>query len=146
MSARGVRTRPVPPTHYAAWRGFGFWPNNEVVKSTGSATASCRATYVAAATVFKALGHPTRLMVVATLGEGERCVCDLTELAGCDMSTMSNHLAILKAAGVVSAERRASKVFYRIARPCVLDVIGCLGEQASGACATATRPARVRRN
>lgn len=96
--------------------------------------------------MFKALGHPTRLMVVATLGDGERCVCDLTDLAGCDMSTMSNHLAILKAAGVVSAERRASKVFYRIARPCVLDVILCLGDQASNACSAAARPTRVRRS
>lgn len=90
--------------------------------------------FAPAAEVFKALGHPTRLMVVATLGQGERCVCDLTEFAGCDISTMSNHLAVLRSAGLVSAERRASRVFYRIARPCVLEVLRCLADPSPRAC------------
>ena len=84
--------------------------------------------FKASAEVFKALGHPTRLMVVAALADGPRCVGDLTALAGCDASTMSNHLAVLKAAGVLGAERRASQVFYSVARPCVLDFVRCLGD------------------
>jgi DNA-binding transcriptional ArsR family regulator len=76
--------------------------------------------------VFRALGHPTRVMVVAAIGTGEQCVQALTDRAGCDMSTMSNHLTVLKHAGVVSSERRGSKVFYRVARPCVLDFVRCL--------------------
>lgn len=92
------------------------------------ASAPCcqPSTFAASASVFRALGHPTRVMVVAVLGDGERCVQELTDRAGCDMSTMSNHLAVLKHAGVVSCERRASKVFYRVARACVLDFVRCL--------------------
>jgi ArsR family transcriptional regulator len=66
-------------------------------------------------------------MVVATIGSGERCVQELTDRAGCDMSTMSNHLTVLKHAGVVAGERRGSQVFYRVARACVLDFVRCLG-------------------
>ncbi|GAB4143290.1 MAG: hypothetical protein Fur0037_10830 [Planctomycetota bacterium] len=79
-----------------------------------------------AAEVFKALAHPTRVRAVASLERGERCVCDLAELAGCDMSTMSNHLTVLRHAGIVSSKRRGSQVFYSLARPCVLEFVRCL--------------------
>lgn len=85
------------------------------------------ADFTAAAEVLKALAHATRAMVVVALEPGERCVCDLAELAGCDMSTMSNHLTVLRHAGVVQSERRGSQVFYRLARPCVLEMLRCLG-------------------
>lgn len=85
------------------------------------------ADFVAAAEVLKALAHATRAMVAVVLGQGERCVAELAELAGCDMSTMSNHLTVLRHAGVVRSERRGSQVFYQLARPCVLDMLRCLG-------------------
>jgi DNA-binding transcriptional ArsR family regulator len=110
------------------------------MKKVSGATFTCPEALAAAAVVFKALGHPTRLMVVATLGKGERCVFDLAELVGCDMSTMSNHLSTLRSAGVVSAERRASKVFYRIARPCVLDVLRCLVDRDPSSCNPGAAP------
>ncbi|MBK7644643.1 MAG: helix-turn-helix transcriptional regulator [Planctomycetes bacterium] len=87
----------------------------------------CRpVSYALSASIFRALGHPTRVMVVATIGKGERCVQQLTDRAGCDISTMSNHLSVLRQAGVLSSERRGSHVFYRVALPCVLDFVGCL--------------------
>jgi ArsR family transcriptional regulator len=101
----------------------------QVMKSTAVSRSGCPATIAAAAEVFKALGHPTRVRVVAALAKGERCVCELTELAGCDMSTMSNHLAVLRTAGVLAAERRASQVFYRVEMPCVLDFVRCLARR-----------------
>ncbi|MBI5433384.1 MAG: winged helix-turn-helix transcriptional regulator [Planctomycetes bacterium] len=85
--------------------------------------------FTGAAEVFKALGHPTRTMVVAEIGDGERCVCELTELAGCDMSTMSNHLAVLKAAGVLRSERRGARVFYSVALGCVLELLSCVARK-----------------
>ena len=91
--------------------------------------ACCPSDFSATAEVFKALGHPTRLMAVAAIGQGERCVCELTELAGCDMSTMSNHLAVLKAAGVVRSERRGARVFYRVALGCVLELLSCVSRK-----------------
>ena len=56
----------------------------------------------ARAEIFKALGHPARLTMVTALGTEERCVCDLQELVGSDMSTVSKHLAVLRAVGVRS--------------------------------------------
>lgn len=84
--------------------------------------------YRAGADVFKALGHPSRLLVVDVLSHGERCVAELTELIGCDTSTVSNHLAVLRNAGIVADERRGQQVFYRLAASCMTKVFGCLEE------------------
>ena len=81
----------------------------------------------AQAQVFKALGHPVRLRMVRLLAAGERCVCDLTQEVGFDISTVSKHLAVLVQAGVLIGDKRANKVFYRLRTPCVLEVITCLG-------------------
>jgi DNA-binding transcriptional ArsR family regulator len=81
--------------------------------------------------VFKALGSPARLTLVRTLIDGERCVCDLVEAAGLGWSTTSKHLDVLREAGVVSSEKRAQKIFYRIELACVAGFISCL----DGACA-----------
>jgi ArsR family transcriptional regulator len=84
--------------------------------------------YRSGADVFKALGHSSRLLIVDVLSHGERCVAELTELIGCDTSTVSNHLAVLRNVGIVADERRGQQVFYRIATPCVTKVFGCLEE------------------
>ena len=52
--------------------------------------------------VFKALGHPVRLMIVEMLLDGERCVCELQKDSGRDMSTVSSHLNVLKNSRIVS--------------------------------------------
>ena len=73
------------------------------------------ANYRARARIIKALAHPARLMIVDELAEhGERCVCELTELVGTDMSTVSRHLAQLKEAGIIEDERRGKMIFYRL--------------------------------
>ena len=84
--------------------------------------------YRSGAEVFKALGHPSRLLIVDELAQGERCVADLTELVGADMSTVSNHLSVLRNAGLVIDERRGQQVFYRLGAPCVTKVFQCLEE------------------
>lgn len=80
------------------------------------------------ALIFKALGHPARLQIVTLLADGERCVCDLTEQVGLDISTISKHLSILVQAGVLVNERRANKIFHRLRTPCVLNVFSCLND------------------
>ena len=88
--------------------------------------------YRSGAEVFKALGHPSRLLIVDELAQGERCVADLTELIGADMSTVSNHLSVLRNVGLVRDERRGQQVFYTLGAPCVTKVFQCLQEmQAS---------------
>ena len=84
------------------------------------------ARYEARSQVFKALAHPSRLLMVDELARSERCVCDLTALVGSDMSTVSKHLSVLKAAGVVQDERRGSQIWYRLRMKCVTSFFGCV--------------------
>ncbi len=76
--------------------------------------------------IFKALAHETRMLVVDELSRGERCVCELTELAGIDISTMSKHLSVLREAGIVDSEKRGTQVYYRLLTPCVLKLFSCV--------------------
>lgn len=78
-----------------------------------------RARYEARARIMKALAHPTRLFIVDALGDGPRCVGDLTTAVGADVSTVSRHLTVLKNAGIVADEREGPQVFYRLRTPCV---------------------------
>lgn len=78
------------------------------------------------ARVFKALGHPTRLMFVDALMQGELCVCHLQAMAGSDMSTVSKHLSVLKEAGIVQDEKRGTFVYYSLRLACVKNFMDCL--------------------
>ena len=80
----------------------------------------------ARAQIMKALAHPTRLFVVDELSKGERCVCDLTDMIGADISTVSKHLSVLKQAGIVEDEKRGVQVWYRLRVPCILNFFGCV--------------------
>lgn len=82
--------------------------------------------FEARARVLKALAHPSRLYIVEELAKGERCVCDLTEMIGVDMSTVSKHLSVLKQAGIVIDDKRGNQVFYRLRVPCILNFFGCV--------------------
>lgn len=81
-----------------------------------------------AADVFKALGHPARVRMVRTLAAGERCVCDLVEVTGLGWSTVSRHLSVMKAAGVLADEKRGKQVIYRLELPCVGRFLACLDQ------------------
>ena len=79
------------------------------------------------ADIFKALGHPTRLWIVQQLGDvQEHCVCEFVEAVGDDFSTISNHLTVLRKAGVIKCEKRGKQVFYSLACACVVDFIACI--------------------
>ena len=76
--------------------------------------------------VVKAMAHPTRLLVMERLTEGECCVNDLTALAGCDVTTLSKHLAVMKKAGLLVCEKRGVCVYYQIACPCFGEFFRCI--------------------
>ncbi len=78
------------------------------------------------ANVFKALGHPTRLWIVKQLADGEHCVCEFVAAVGVDFSTISQHLAILKRAGVITDDKRGKSVYYRLTCPCILAMLDCV--------------------
>jgi ArsR family transcriptional regulator, arsenate/arsenite/antimonite-responsive transcriptional repressor len=66
------------------------------------------------ARLFKALGDPTRLRIVALLAHGELCVCHLQHALDLPQAHVSRHLAVLRAAGVVGARREGSWMHYRL--------------------------------
>ena len=78
------------------------------------------------AKVFKALGHPSRLLMVEALGSGEKCVCELRELVGSDISTISKHLSVLKEAGIVHDDRRGTNIYYSLRMQCVTGFLSCV--------------------
>jgi len=69
------------------------------------------------AMAFKALGHPMRLQLVAGLMDQECNVKHMTECLGVAQATVSQQLAVLRAAGVVTHERKGNQVCYRVTRP-----------------------------
>ena len=89
--------------------------------------AKKRAKYEARARIIKAMAHPTRLFLVDELARnGQRCVCELTEMVGADMSTVSRHLTILREAGIIEDERRGTQILYRLRVKCVLNFFDCV--------------------
>ncbi len=85
-----------------------------------------KALFEARAKVIKAMAHPTRLFIVDELARSERCVNELTEMIGADVSTVSKHLSILKGAGLIKDEKRGTQVFYHLKTPCILNFFGCV--------------------
>ncbi len=67
------------------------------------------------ADLLKALGQPTRLKILNLLAEGERCVCEIFPAIGGEQSNVSKHLGFLRSQGIVIADRRGMRVFYRLA-------------------------------
>jgi len=74
-----------------------------------------------AALIGRALADPKRLCVLETLAAGEASVSELSIRAGCHVPNMSQHLAVLRSAGLVVTRREGSTVYYRLADPQVLE-------------------------
>ena len=85
-----------------------------------------RRAIAARADIFKALGHPARLTMVMALGEKERCVRELQDLVGSDMSTVSKHLTVLRNVGLLDADKRGKQVFYSLRLKCTLGFVQCV--------------------
>jgi ArsR family transcriptional regulator len=75
--------------------------------------------------MLKALANESRLMIVDRLSRGECSVGDLTALVGLDMSTVSKHLSLLRAHGIVEDRREGTTVYYRLLTPCVCNFFTC---------------------
>jgi ArsR family transcriptional regulator len=73
------------------------------------------------AAIGRALADPKRLCVLESLASGELSVGDLSGRVGCQVPNMSQHLAVLRSAGLVTTRRDGSTVFYRLADARVLE-------------------------
>ena len=67
-----------------------------------------------ASALLKTLGHRDRLMILCSLAEGERAVGELAEALGLAQSALSQHLARMRAEGLVASRRESQSVFYRL--------------------------------
>jgi ArsR family transcriptional regulator, cadmium/lead-responsive transcriptional repressor len=90
------------------------------VLDTGPATSTeyDRQRYAA---IGRALSDPKRLCVLESLADGELSVGDLSTKVGCQVPNMSQHLAVLRSAGLVQSRRDGSTVLYRLADVRVLE-------------------------
>jgi ArsR family transcriptional regulator len=70
------------------------------------------------AIVFKALAHPFRLQILCLLSAGETCVCRLVEVTGRPQPYVSQHMRVLREAGLVVCKKEGRRVHYQI---CKLD-------------------------
>jgi DNA-binding transcriptional ArsR family regulator len=66
------------------------------------------------AAISRALADAKRLCVLECLSRGERSVSDLSREAGCHVPNMSQHLAVLRSAGLVESRREGNTVLYRL--------------------------------
>ncbi len=73
------------------------------------------------AVIGRALADPKRLCVLESLANGEVSVSDLSSRVGCQVPNMSQHLAVLRSAGLVTSRREGSTVYYRLSDPRVLE-------------------------
>ncbi len=105
--------------------------------------------------LFKALGDPTRLALLAFLadGGGERTVSGLGACCTVDLSVVSRHLRILRDAGAIEARKQGKEVFYRVRATALAAVLRNLADALEEACAPnvelkesgiATKPASSR--
>jgi ArsR family transcriptional regulator len=73
------------------------------------------------AAVGRALADPKRLCVLESLAAGELSVSELSVRVGCQVPNMSQHLAVLRSAGLVSTRRDGNTIYYRLADPRVIE-------------------------
>ena len=85
-------------------------------------------TFNSQAKLFKALMHPGRLAILDVLQDGEQCVCHMEAVLGCRQAYISQHLAVLREAGIVEDRRDGWNIFYRVAKVEVYDLINQAGQ------------------
>lgn len=76
-----------------------------------------------AVALFRSLGDPMRLAIVARLVEGEARVVDLTRHVGLAQSTVSKHLACLRDCQLVDFRTQGRQSYYRLTRPELIDLL-----------------------
>jgi len=77
--------------------------------------------------IFKVLGAPFRIRLLYALGDGEACVCHLESVLKRRQAYISQHLMVLRDAGILEAQRDGKYIFYRVADQKIFDLITAVG-------------------
>ena len=75
------------------------------------------------AELFRALAHPARIRVLELLAAGERSVGDMAPIVGVEPSHLSQQLAVLRRAGLVTTRKEGATVFYAVRDPALLELL-----------------------
>ncbi|HEY2774012.1 MAG TPA: metalloregulator ArsR/SmtB family transcription factor [Candidatus Binatia bacterium] len=75
------------------------------------------------AEVFQALAHPTRIHIAECLAEGEQPVSSLMEKIGIEPANLSQHLAVLRAKGLVVNRKEGTQAFYALRDPLLSEIL-----------------------
>lgn len=81
------------------------------------------------ADILKALAHPTRVKILKYLSDGEKCVKDIWQELNIPQPTVSQHINILKSAGIISFRKDGVKTCYKIELPVVIKILKLLEEE-----------------
>jgi DNA-binding transcriptional ArsR family regulator len=81
-----------------------------------------------AAVAMQAMSHPLRIKVLCMLSSGEISVQEIVEAVGTTQGNVSQHLAILKASGMVASRSEGKKMLYRIEDPRIIKLISLTRE------------------
>lgn len=105
----------------------------DMIRTMATATAprtesTRRPSATRAVELFHALSDETRLEIVQRLRDGERCVCDLTDLMSAAQSRLSFHLKVLRDAGIVNDRRQGRWVHYSLNRQVFAELQELLGD------------------
>ncbi len=82
--------------------------------------------YEAQAQLYKALMHPTRLAILEELREGEQCVCHMEAKFGLRQAYISQHLMVLRDAGLVIDRRDGWNIYYQVSKPEIYQVMDAM--------------------
>jgi len=96
------------------------------------------------AEICKVLTDPKRLMLLDALRHGERTVGELAAVAGMTLPNTSQHLAVMRGAGLVEGRREGTVVRYRLAEPAIIgacDIVGGIVDRRLGRLAADGAPA-----
>lgn len=86
------------------------------------------------AEIFKVLGHPVRLKIVAGLCSQQCNVKHIWECLGLPQATVSQHLALLKNKGIIEGKREGVEVHYSVIHPLARKIIELMISQSSSVC------------
>ena len=74
-------------------------------------------------TVFKALGDPTRLKILDIIQHGEKCICEIIPYTKKSQPNVSQHLKILKNAGIIIERKNGTKTMLKVSNNQIYQVI-----------------------
>lgn len=114
-----------------AWSFLRFDPLR--CAPVSSADETCCLAGDQARALLKALADPIRLEVIEALGQGERCVCELTDQLGLAQSKLSFHLKVLKQSGLLQDRQEGRWTYYSLQTLAIEQLRAWLADLAQGA-------------